>query len=248
MIQIERVISKLDEYYAKNDLPGGEKHLDYWLAEAEMTGDVRGQIAVLSEQAGLCRMLDKGEKALRCADKVLTLLKESGLEDNVSGATVMVNCATVFAAFGKAEKSVGIFEKAGKVYQANLAEDNERFGSLYNNHAAGLKDLGRFDEALAMYEKALAVMGKAKDGQCEQAVTYLNMAGVVQEKDGLWDGSEEIEKYLRKAEDLLNDPSLGRDVHYAITCSKCVSVFRYYGYFACADELEKRAKDIYAGN
>lgn len=248
MIQIERVIDKLDEYYASNDLPGGERHLDYWLAEAEMSRDVKGQITVLSEQAGLCRMLGKGEKALSCADRVLKLLEEWGLDSTVSGATVQINCATVYAAFGKTEDSIGIFEKARTVFEANLKEDDELFGSLYNNYAAGLKDLGRFSDAIAMYEKALDIMGKAPDGQCEQAVTYLNMAGVVQDKDGLWDGCEEIEKYVRKAEELITDPALSRNVHYAITCSKCIPAFRYYGYFATADELEKQANEIYAGN
>lgn len=248
MIQIERVISKLDEYYARNDMAGGERHLDYWLAEAEMSGDVKGQITVLSELSGICRMLGKGEKAVACADKVRKMLDQYGIADNVSGATVLINCATVYAAFGKAEQSMAVFRKAEEVYESSLAEGDELFGSLFNNYAAALKDLGRFDESLAMYEKALSIMGQAPDGKCEQAVTYLNMAGVIQEKDGLWDGSEAIEAYLNKAEELMNDDSLKRDVHYALTCSKCISVFRYYGYFACADELEKRANEIYARN
>lgn len=248
MIQIERVISKLDEYYARNDMPGAERHLDYWLAEAEMSRDVKGQITVLSELAGLCRMMGKGEKALSCAGKVLTLIEECGLDSTISGATILINCATVYAAFGKDEASLPLFGKALSVYGASLPEGDELFGSLYNNYAAALKDLGRYDDALSMYEKALTIMGSVPDGQCEQAVTYLNMAGVIEARDGLWDGCEVIEEYVGKAEELLDSEALTHDVHYALTCSKCIPVFSYHGFFAFAEELKRRAEEIYARN
>jgi hypothetical protein len=35
----ERILSKLDEYLNKNDYSSAERHLKYWLTEAEQTGD-----------------------------------------------------------------------------------------------------------------------------------------------------------------------------------------------------------------
>ncbi len=64
---------------------------------------------------------------------------------------------------------------------------------------------------------------------------------------GLEETIEEIEQCLKKAEKLLNSFDLIYDGNYAFICTKCAPVFRYYGYFGFADELEERAEKIYAG-
>ena len=60
-------------------------------------------------------------------------------------------------------------------------------------------------------------------------------------------GAEKIEQCLDLAEALLERPELPRNGYYAFVCEKCAPTFAYYGYFAFAEELNRRAEAIYAG-
>ena len=52
-IPIVRIISKLDDLFSRNDLSGAARLLEYWSGEADMLGDRRGKLEILSEQIGL---------------------------------------------------------------------------------------------------------------------------------------------------------------------------------------------------
>ena len=43
-IPTDRILSKLDEYFAKNDYIAAERHLKYWLDEASSIHDERGTL------------------------------------------------------------------------------------------------------------------------------------------------------------------------------------------------------------
>ena len=49
-IPIGRIIEKLDSYLNQNDYASAERHLRYWLSEAETCHDMRGKLTVLNEQ------------------------------------------------------------------------------------------------------------------------------------------------------------------------------------------------------
>ena len=70
-IDTDRVTAKLDEYLSKNDYAAAERHLAYWLAEAEEGRDLRGQFLVRSERIGLFRKLGRGEESLGEAEKTV---------------------------------------------------------------------------------------------------------------------------------------------------------------------------------
>ena len=54
-----------------------------------------------------------------------------------------------------------------------------------------------------------------------------------------------LNRCLEKAQVLLDLPALARDGNYAFVCGKCASVFGYYGWFLYAEELRRRADEIY---
>ena len=58
----QRVIDKLDEYMSRRDYAGAERHLLYWLAEAEANRDERGQLMLNNELMGFYR-----KQANRCS-------------------------------------------------------------------------------------------------------------------------------------------------------------------------------------
>ena len=88
-------------------------------------------------------------------------------------------------------------------------------------------------------------MKKIKNGELEQAITHLNIADLFEQKDGIEKAENEINLRLDTAEKLLDTETLPKNGYYAFVCEKCAPTFLYYGRFAYANELKKRAKEIY---
>ena len=246
-ISSERILEKLDEYLNKNDYSSAERHLLYWLSEAEANSDHRTLILMANELMGLYRKLGRREEAISFAEKALTKTEELGIGEQVGAATTYLNSATVYKAFGMAERSMPLFEKAKRIYESSLSENDDRLAGLYNNMALSLVDLRRFEEADVYYKKAISIMEKAADGAPNIAITYLNMASASEAEKGLEDGAEIIGEYLEKARTLLENYEK-RDGYYAFVCEKCASVFGYYGHFFYEKELKERATAIYERN
>ena len=143
-----------------------------------------------------------------------------------------------------AEKAIPLFERARDIYESGLPKNDTRLSGLYNNMALALVDIGKFAEASALYQKAIAILEKNEDGTPEIAVTYLNLASSAEAERGALDADEEIRGYLDRAKACL-DGYEKRDGRYAFVCEKCASVFGYYGYFLYEKELKERARRIY---
>lgn len=240
-----RVMEKLDEYLGRNDYVSAEKHLKYWLAEAVAGNDERGKITVLNEQIGLYRKLGREKECMEAIDAVLALSAEAGMENTASFGTTLVNVATGYKAFGKAEKAIPFFEKARTVYEAVLPPQDGRLGGLYNNMALALAEVNDFCGAEKLYNKALEVMAKQAHGEAEMAITYLNMADLTAAEFGEEIGGKRIREYVEKAEKLLDTPSLPRNGYYAFVCEKCAPSFGYYGYRLAEQKFMQRAREIY---
>ncbi len=241
----QRIIQKLDELLRKNDYSSAKNHLEYWHSEAEAVGDRSCVLLLKNELMGLCRKIGEGESALRYAEGALELIDKMNIESNVGAATTYLNCATVYKAFGKAEESIPLFEKAKMIYEQNLPFNDERLGGLYNNMALAFVDLNKFDEANDFYLKAIKVMGLSENKETEQAITYLNMATAAETQYGLEDAQDIITACCEKAMELLDFGKNRTDGDYAFACEKCASVFDYYGYFLYKNELSDRYRRIY---
>ena len=244
-IDVRRVEEKLYELLDREEFDRAEKLLDYWMAEAQSGNDRRGEFAVLNEIAGLKRKLGKKDEAVAAAERAVALGNALGIMDNVGGATAYINQGTVYEAFDRAKDAVASYEKALPVYEKELEPLHPKRGGLYNNLAMALALSGRYDEAFSYYDMALGVMSNVPGGEIECALTKLNMANCYEAKYGLLEGSEMIEECLADAQELLDTPGLANSGYYAFMADKCVETFRYYGWFAYADELEKRVKDTY---
>ena len=244
-IPVGRIIEKLDSYLDRNDCDAAERHLRYWLSEADACHDMRGKLTVLNELIGLYRKTGKESECLCVISDALFLADSMDVEESITYGTTLINAATGYKAFGKAEAALPLYRKARSIYESTLDPDDGRLGGLYNNMALALTDLKEFREAEELYYKAISVMEKQENGSLEVAVTCLNLADLVCSESGFEAGEKEIEKYLMKAEKLLYTESLPRDGYYAFVCEKCAPVFAYYGYFLTEQELHRRAGEIY---
>jgi tetratricopeptide (TPR) repeat protein len=235
----------MNEYMARRDYEGAERHLLYWLEEAELGRDLRGQLMLRNELTGHYRKTGERDKSLENAEKAIALLEELEFEGTISSGTTYVNAATAYNAFGENERSMELFEKARAVYESSERTNKDLLGGLYNNMALTCVSLGRYEEAMTLYELAVKVMADVPDGRLEQAITYLNMADLFSEMKGTEEAEADIYSCLDKAYELLKDPNVAEPGYYAFVLEKCAPTFSYYGYFSAAREFEKRAGEIY---
>ena len=244
-VPVGRIMDKLREYEDRNDWPGVERHLKYWLAEAEANRDERGQLMLHNELMGYYRKQGKKDEAFAQAEKAVSLVEKLGMEDTATAGTTWVNAGTVREAFGDAVGGLAFFEQARANYEKNLPEGDGRLGGLYNNMALSLAVCGRYEEAMEMFRRAIDVMKKQDNGELEQAITWLNMADAAEAALGPEAAEDIVEEYLETAESLLNTESLPRNGYYAFVCEKCAPVFGHYGWFAAEAELKRRAEEIH---
>ena len=241
-IPIDRVLSKLDELLDCDNSAEAKRMLLYWLSEARLGKDGRGEITVLNELMGLCRTTGDRDNAFKYAEEGIALAKKDHWQ-SITGATVALNAATVCKAFGEPKRAMELYRHAQKIYEQYLSDDY-RLGSLYNNMALALAELGEYVEAEELYNKALCIMEKLPNREPEQAVTYLNIADLVTARDGAENAESRVNDCLDKAEELLEKAEI-RDGKYAFVCEKCASVFGYYGRFAYEQILNERVNEIY---
>ena len=235
----------MDEYMSRRDYAGAERHLLYWLEEARLGQDRRGELLIRNELVGHFRKTGNRAAALENGERALDLLGELGFENSVSGGTTYVNMATACNAFGENERAMDLFEQARRIYEADGQTRPDLLGGLYNNMALCCTALGRYEEADTLFQKALAVMADVPGGGLEQAITWLNMADAAVAGDGMEKSEVRVRYYLDRAAALLTDPAIPRDGYYAFVCEKCAPVFSYYGYFRMAGQLREAAQAIY---
>lgn len=245
-VDLRRCLTRLDEHLGRNDYPAAQRHLDFWKQEAAAGNDWRGLLTIENERMGLFRKMGKRAEAMAAVDSALELIDRSGLGDTVTAGTTWLNIGTVCKQFNESRQALSWYEKARTVYERELPAGDGRLGGLYNNMGLALADLGRWEEAGALYEAAMEIMAGREHGSLEIAITQLNLANLAEARDGLLEAEAEIEDRLDRAWQLLQDPSLPRNGYYAFVCEKCAPTFGYYGRFMDARELTETAEAIYA--
>ena len=244
-IAVPRMIERLDALLAADDTNGALRHLAYWLEEARAGRDVRGEIAVLNEQMGLYRKCGMKEEAYAAAESAERAVSRAGLSDTVSAATVLLNTATVCAAFGAPQEAVARYRRAMAIYDKTLSPDDGRVAALKNNLAAALVELAEYEEALALYEDALALGKAAPERYLDAAVTLLNIADLCYRRDGAEASADRIAMLCTEADALLSDERVTRDGTYAFVADKCAAAFRYHGFFLLADKYARISRALY---
>ncbi len=243
-IPVDRILDKVDSLFNKNDYTEAGRLLEYWKNEAQELKDKRGELTVENELIGYYRKRNNPELGLKSVENAMRLINELEQGNMASGATVFINCATAYKAFGMADKAIPLYIKAEEIYKNELNPFDSRFGGLYNNMALALCDLGEFEKAEEKYLEAVSVMKKAENGELECAITYINMAHMCEDSGE----SDKIHGYMEKAYILLKSETLPRDGYYAFVLEKCAPSFGYFGNEERCEEMLKEAREIYARN
>ncbi len=241
-IPVSRIIDKVDRLFAKNDYREAGRLLVYWKDEAVALKDREGELAMHSELIGYYRKQGQKEAGLTCVGRALQLVEDLEQDRLASGATVYINCATAYQAFGLWEESLPLYRRAEEVYRKTLPAEDARFGGLYNNMALALVALGRYREGKDAYAAALGVMEKAPCGEAECAITHINLAYLY---EALGE-QEKIAGSMETAYQLLQSGNLPRDGYYAFVLEKCAPAFRDFGQEDRCRQLQRTSEEIYA--
>lgn len=241
----QRIREKLDEYMSRRDYDGVSRHLRYWLEEAKLGRDLRGELMLRNELVGHCRKTGNRDGAIEHGEAALSLIERLELKGAIVEGTTCVNYATALNAFGENAKALTLFERARAIYESDMAIEAGQLGGLYNNMGLTCTALKRFDEAWTLYQKAMDQMAQVPNGALEQAVTGLNIANLIEDQMGMEDGEGRIYEWLDRSLALLDTPDIPHDGYYAFVCEKCAPTFEYYGFFVDAARLKQMAEDIY---
>ena len=242
-IPIVRVISKLDDLFSRNDLSGAARLLEYWSGEADMMGDRRGKLEILSEQIGLYRRTNERDHALDAVELALKIIESEALQNSVSTGTIYVNIATTLKAFGKAKEGMPYYKKAEEIYESADVSFFKK-AALNNNMASAYAEIGDTAAAETHYLKAIELLDDDCEFYGEIAVSYVNLAHLYAD---MAKSKTDIASAMDKAWDYLNRDSIKKDGNYAFICSKCAPSFAYFGFEQKASFLEGEAKRIYEG-
>ena len=243
-IPLMRVLDTLDRDYAKNDLESCERHLRYWIKECELLGDRRSELSLWNEMIGLCRRLNDAELAFTALERAADLIDLLHLCDTVSGATIFINMATTYKHFGKSDEALALYQKAEEAYFGLLPPDSYEYAALYNNKAATLIGVGRYEEAMKLLCTALDILEHCPNERIDRAISYGNLAQLVSEWTN--DGAK-VEEYLDMAWECICDSDVLHDGKYAFVCAKLSEVFLLFGKDDAALALAEVAREIYEG-
>ena len=240
-VNMVRVIEKLDGYLDRRDYDGAERHLHFWLEQAD---DPRVRLSILNELIGLYRKTLKEKECLNAVSKALQLAEDLNMKESIMAGTSFLNAATGYKAFGRAEEALRLYKRAEKIYELLLAKDDSRLAGLYNNMAVTLADLCQYDDAEKMYNKELDIMRVQENGKLEMAVTYLNMADLYYARQGPEESEVKVNECLDLAESMLDSADILKDGYYAFICEKCAPAFNFYGRFLMGAKLLAAAGEI----
>ena len=247
-VPFDKVIERLDEAFAENDLSAADRILTYWEDEARRMGDAVGLLQLRSEQIGLYRRLRDEERAVPAVYEALGLIDCEGFEENAGIATVIINAATTLCEFGRAAEAYPLYDKAEKIYRSVLPSDDYRMAALFNNRAACEESLGRGEAAERNYREAIAVLRANGEHDAELAVSYVNLA---QLHEVMYEQDDEryalIARELEEAWEILTGRELARDGNFAFVLSKCAPSFTHFGQAERGELLAAEAKKIYEG-
>lgn len=242
-IPLQEILARCDALFnAEKSAEKGEL-LRFWRQKAHETGDLQGELSLLNELMGHCRMTGDAQGAFEAVRSGVELIGLLQIGDTLSAGTIFLNAATALHAFGETDRALELYERSYRNYMEHLPAGDARLAGLFNNMASVYTDKGLFKEAESFYLKALDVL-KENRNNADSAVTCLNLAQLYHRYGG---DAPLTDVMIDCAWEYFNAPGTERNTYYAHTCRKCASGFGALGYHDMEAELNKRAEEYYAG-
>lgn len=173
-MNVPRILEELEAFFEAHDIEAAENYLTVQLNKAYEEPDYNACITIWNEMIGIFRDTSQYEKALECSKQVLSLMQQLGYEGTLPYATTCLNVANALRAAGMHKESMDFYESILPIYQKELAPNDERFASFYNNLSLLYQEMGDFAHAAACLRKALAIVTEGTD-IIKVAITHSNL-------------------------------------------------------------------------
>ena len=243
-IPIKRILEKVDACFSKNDLEEAGRLLEHWKKEAIALQDRQGELSILSELIGYYRKTLTKEKALTAIDQALELVDKLNQRQTVSGATIILNCATTLKAFSLSQKAMPLYDFAEEIYLKNLDKKDYKLAGLFNNKALCLVDLKEYEKAEQYYLSAIGILEGCAGGKLDSAISLVNLAHLYEEIGQ----KKKVTDALFKAYEYLFSQDENSSGYYAYVLEKCAPSFLHFGYEKISNELTTLSKELYESN
>jgi serine/threonine-protein kinase len=109
-----------------------------------------------------------GHEAVALAREAENLSRHAPLKSDLLELTALMDLAESYRSAGEMREAVGAFERAGVLLASLGRDDTQRAGTLFNNWALALTQLGRPLEAEKIYRRAIDI---SRDDREEQTVS-----------------------------------------------------------------------------
>ena len=237
-MEIEGILGRVDQLYEQN-LPEEAEGLllDAAAVAVEERDDV-SLLKLLNELLGHYRETSQWEKAYGIAEKALMVAENVCLPDSIPYATTLLNIATVYRTGGRLGDAAACYRRVEEIYDKSLPKDSMLRAGLYNNESLLCQEMGDFEGAAVLLQKALGIAmenGKAY----EEAVTRANLAGTYVQLGALEEAKEQALLSVRGFEELGVE-----DQHLCAALSALGSLGYIRGQFREAAEVYRRAMAI----
>ncbi len=231
-VNLSIILKEVDTAFIMGNYDQAIEILVKGYSEAEENKQIKEQLILLSELGGIYRNAGKKNEAKAVIEKIEVLLPKADLDD-ISLATILLNCATNLKYTGENQKAVDYYLLALDKYLNNDFYDMRVWGSLYNNLGLAYRDIGNYESALECYNNALFFAKEWHGGENFVPLTYLNIADVYLDKGEFL----EVNKYLDSAFSCFENGQMFKCKDYFDACRKAEKSFSLFG-------QESRAKFI----
>lgn len=221
-MDIQKVIEGLDALYADRKSEKVEDYLSANLEQALAERDVGSAITIINELIGFYRDASQYDKAQAYCEKLLPFMERAGLKDTIHYGTSCLNIANAYRASGNLETSLQYYQMVFDIYEKVLEKKDFRYASLYNNLSLLYQEMGQFDKACEMLNKALRIVREYPEAVVELAVTYTNLAASYVKAGNIDMARENVAKGIAIFKNGLTEDyhysaalSVSGDVHFA---------------------------------
>lgn len=214
-MEIKETLGELDILFVKRRYGEVESFLLSKIKEAEAENDSSSALTLLNELLGFYRSLNRFNEAIMLAAKIISLMKDMGIEEEVPYATSVLNIATVYREAGKIDEAIVYYNDVMKIYEKALPKNDMKFAGLYNNMSQAYTETKNYEKACDLLGKALSIVVQNKGTEIEEAVTNSNLGITLLKMNKLADALKHIEKSLS----IFEKKAGPKDFHYSAALS-----------------------------
>jgi serine/threonine-protein kinase len=171
---------------AMRELPAGQRY-------------VLDRIFCLHSGSEIARQMGQSKLGVARAQEALRLVAEAPFHSEVLEQTELRELAEALRMDGRSREAAAMMERAAASLTALGRDETQNAGTLFNNWALTLNELGRLDEAERVFRRALDV---SRDGRGDTAVSpmlLVNYARVLRDLGRLDEAADFSERAYEKA-------------------------------------------------